>query len=362
MAIKISELKIKDRFKGSVITGPSSRIHGEWKVLEKQGNRWRLKLTSSGNELWADTDKIHIEKDEVTKQTSEVKGKLAEKGGRGGDPGKAEEECTATAEVKEVEVKESEEGENGDGNGDAEMEMSDLSKESGLKKFFKQPYLLELYMAGIRNIWMIGPAGCGKTTLARELSIELKTDIHIISCGLGTSSAEFIGYKYPERASTKFADFYGRRSVILLDEFTALDPSVAQIANSALANGLLLTTTGEIIRHEKNLIIATSNTFGQGANRQYVANNQLDASTIDRFMGGILQVGYSKEYEKQYDDEVCEYVWMLRKVIKKNDLRRLASTRMIIEGSKLKEYGIEDWKEFLIVNWNKEEKELINTL
>ena len=35
-------------------------------------------------------------------------------------------------------------------------------------------------------------------------------------------------------------------------------------------------------------------------------NNQLDASTIDRFVGAIIEVDYSKEYESQYDTEVVK--------------------------------------------------------
>lgn len=226
--------------------------------------------------------------------------------------------------------------------------------------------ILARYRAGIRNIWMVGPAGCGKSTIADLVAQVLGVPFYMMSCGLGTSAAEFIGYKYPEREGTRFADYYKIKAVILLDEFTALDPSVAQVANGALANGMLeittvddTTGTNSVLRHEDCLIIATSNTFGTGANPHYVANNQLDASTIDRFTGGIVQVDYSAEYEAQYDSECVDYVWMLRKLINDKGLQRIASTRMIQSASMLKAAGIKNWKDMLTVNWSKSEQEAV---
>jgi MoxR-like ATPase len=160
---------------------------------------------------------------------------------------------------------------------------------------------------------MVGVSGCGKTTMGSNVAEELDVPCTVISCGLGTSSIEFLGYKFPERRATAFAGAFGQASVIILDEFTALDPAVAQITNSALANGFITSTTGVVRRHPDCVIIATSNTFGDGADRQYVANQQLDASTVDRFMGGIIEVGYSKQYEKRFDAEVRTYVQALRK-------------------------------------------------
>ena len=195
--------------------------------------------------------------------------------------------------------------------------------------------------------------------MTRQIANELGIPYLCISCGIGTSSTEFIGYKYPTRESTKFAEYYSKPSIILLDEFTALDPAVAQICNAALANDEIETTTGTVYRDPNCIIIATSNTFGSGASRQYVANNQLDASTIDRFVGGIIEVSYSELYESRYDTEVVSYVNQLRDIIKAYDFRRIASTRMIQAGCALKKAYVKDWKDQLIINWSKEEKRVV---
>lgn len=213
--------------------------------------------------------------------------------------------------------------------------------------------------AGIKNIWLCGPAGSGKSMMTRQVAAELGLPYLCISCGIGTSSTEFVGYKYPTRESTKFAEYYSKPSIILLDEFTALDPAVAQICNAALANNEIETTTGTVYRDPNCIIIATSNTFGGGASRQYVANNQLDASTIDRFIGGIIEVNYSESFESQYDPEVVNYVNSLRNIIKTYDFRRIASTRMIQAGCALKKAYVMDWKDQLIINWSKEERRVV---
>lgn len=218
-----------------------------------------------------------------------------------------------------------------------------------------------LINAGIQNIWMVGPAGCGKTTICQIVGERLEMPVTVIPCGAGTSATTFLGYKYPEREGTPFVHAFAQEGIIVLDEFTSLEAQVAQIVNGALANGELSSTIGTFQRHERCIIIATSNTFGHGADRMYVSNNQLDASTIDRFAGGIVEIDYSIEYESQYDSEVCEYVWKLRSLINRNGLRKVASTRSIISACKLKEAGMntESWKASITANWTKDEKALL---
>ena len=331
---KSRDLEVGDEFFGSIITSIKkdgrkvrSKPIDYWKVVEKD-TRFGVTFTvenSKGEKFKTSAGGISIKKaEDFEKKLMETRKKLEK-------------------ELEEQKRKAEEEAKM--------IDMSKLEPEAQLKKIIE---------ASIRNVWMVGPAGCGKSTMARNVAKELDVPYLCISCGIGTSATEFVGYKYPNRESTKFAEYYAKPSIILIDEMTALDPAVGQVLNAALANGEIETTTGLVCRHPECIIIATSNTFGNGASRQYVANNQLDASTIDRFIGGIIEVNYSVAYESQYDTDVVNYVWKLREIIKECNLRRIASTRMIQSGHVMKKAYFKNWKDMLITNWTDSEKEMVH--
>ena len=331
------ELEVGDQFFGSITTtkkneaGKKSRYKpiDYWKVIKKEKNE------ATGNTSFT-VENLQGEKYKTSPGGINMQ-----------NPGEYQEKLRKLAEklkAKEEEKKRKAE---------EEAKMIDMSK--------LQPHeqLKRLIEAGMRNIWMVGPAGCGKSTMARMTAKELNLSYLCISCGIGTSATEFLGYKYPTRESTKFAEYYAKPSIILIDEMTALDPAVGQVLNAALANDEIETTTGLVSRNPECIIIATSNTFGSGASRQYVANNQLDASTIDRFIGGIIEVDYSVDYESQYDVDVVNYVWKLRECIKACNIRRIASTRMIQSGTRMKKAYFKNWKDMLICNWTDTEREMV---
>jgi len=214
-----------------------------------------------------------------------------------------------------------------------------------------------LLAAGVRNVWLYGPAGCGKTTLCKLAAEAMGLPCIVLSCSAGTSPAEVTGFKYPEPRHSAVSAALDKPGIIVLDEAPMLDASVAAVANAMLANDSLLTPLGTITRHPECYIIATANTMGEGANRQYCGNNQLDGATLDRFAGAFLPVDYDREYERQYDAEVCQYVWRLRDAIATHKLRRIASTRSIITGDKLKAAGL-DWRAMLVATWTPDERRL----
>ena len=219
--------------------------------------------------------------------------------------------------------------------------------------------LLQRIKAGLRNFYMVGPAGTGKTTICKELGKLLDMPVTILSCNSGTSPAEITGFKYPEPRPSVVSQAIGRKGIVVFDEITMLDASVAAAANALLANNEIYTSTGLVVRDPDCIIIATGNTIGDGANRVYIGNNQLDASTLDRFVGGFIQVDYNVKYElENFDNEVCYYVHGLRNLIAANGFRRIASTRTIIACDKLKKANL-PWKDSAIAQWSNEEKQTI---
>lgn len=195
------------------------------------------------------------------------------------------------------------------------------------------------------NVLLVGPAGCGKTTMAHQVADALGLRFSFIACTAGMSESRLIGKFAPtgengrfEYQPTPFIDFYKNGGVFLLDEVDAADPNVLLVINAALANGHMETPNPAepvITRHPNFRLIAAANTWGTGADRQYVGRNQLDAATLDRFVGGIFEIDYDEELERELGAGHGAFVdWCqeLRRRVRDHKIRRVVSTRLVING------------------------------
>ena len=234
--------------------------------------------------------------------------------------------------------------------------------------------LLGLVEEGHTNLLMVGPAGCGKTTLAKNLAQALGRDFGFISLSAGVTETHLMGRTLPQAdgswkfVPSRFVTVYENGGVYLLDEIDAADANVMVAINAALANGVLVTPDGTVHhRHEKCLIIAAANTWGRGGDLMYVGRNQLDASTLDRFCLATLFVQYDEDLERelvkagleeQVGDELVGWVKSLRNSISRNRLRRVASTRLIVSSIKALRNGktLETVKARFFQDWSTDEK------
>jgi MoxR-like ATPase len=221
--------------------------------------------------------------------------------------------------------------------------------------------IIKMIQAGLKNLWLVGAAGCGQTTMCKKIGAILDMPVTILSCNAGTSKADIEGYSFPQPRQSAVSAAAGQRGIIVLDEFTTLDDETACLLNAYLANGFLQTSTGLVTRPDDCIVIATSNTFGDGGTDLYSANKKLDAATINRFACGIVEVDYSPEYESQFDCEVVRHVNKIREIIKNNGLQRIMSTRDIINAEKIKKIGL-DWKKQLVMAWNQDDKYLLRNI
>jgi cobaltochelatase CobS len=214
--------------------------------------------------------------------------------------------------------------------------------------------VLKLVVAGV-NVLLVGPAGCGKTTLAHQLAKALKRKYGSLHCSAGASESQLLGWLLPVGEGKKGGEFtyvpsefvrlYEEgNSVFLLDEIDAADPNMLLVINSALANGALHVpqrhTNPHVKRGNKAAIIAAANTYGSGADIVYAGRNQLDAATLDRFY--VVEMDYDKALEQRLGTkEVCEWAWNLREKVKQSRLRRVISTRVIMKVSAAVAAGVE---------------------
>jgi cobaltochelatase CobS len=146
------------------------------------------------------------------------------------------------------------------------------------------PLLLQVLACGL-NVLLVGPAGTGKTTAARKAAEALGLGFSCLSVGPQTSKSDLLGFvdaggTYRE---SLFVQAYRDGGVFLLDEIDAGNAGVLTVLNAALAGDVMATPVGMVKRSPRFLTVAGANTYGQGASRQYVGRNQLDAATLDRF-------------------------------------------------------------------------------
>ena len=146
------------------------------------------------------------------------------------------------------------------------------------------PLLLQVLACGL-NVLLVGPAGTGKTTAARKAAEALGLSFSCLSVGPQTSKSDLLGFvdaggTYRE---SLFVSAYRDGGVFLLDEIDAGNAGVLTVLNAALAGDVMATPAGMVARSPRFLAVAGANTYGQGASRQYVGRNQLDAATLDRF-------------------------------------------------------------------------------
>ena len=134
------------------------------------------------------------------------------------------------------------------------------------------------------NVSLIGPAGSGKTTLAKQVATAL--DLSFYFNGAIDSEYKLSGYKDATGTyhTTAFREAFEKGGVYLFDEIDASGPRALLAFNAALANGNESFPDRQVEKHKDFRCIAAANTYGRGANRVYVGRNQLDGATLDRFI------------------------------------------------------------------------------
>jgi energy-coupling factor transporter ATP-binding protein EcfA2 len=144
-------------------------------------------------------------------------------------------------------------------------------------------------------IMLIGPTGTGKSVLAKQIAKAL--DKPFFTTAQALASYDLLGYIGPNGyVASIFRAAVDVKGVHLCDEFDAYDPAAALAANAGMTGDAIpFPDTPEGLSPEGTVFIAACNTWGNGADREYVGRNQMDAATLNRFV--MLPIDYSLQVE-----------------------------------------------------------------
>ncbi len=204
-------------------------------------------------------------------------------------------------------------------------------------------------------ILLVGPAGSGKTHLAKQVAQVLGRKFTFNSMSAGVSESSVLGRTLPDADGkwdyrpSPFVKSFTQGGVHLFDEIDAADPNLLVQINSALANGQLSVPFFDgdpFQQHELNVTMAAANTFGMGADRMYVGRNQLDMATVNRFVEGTIEMDYDRDLEKSLINaylkedsnlagRLLAWGWKTRDGINSAKLRRIMSTRNLENQAKM---------------------------
>jgi cobaltochelatase CobS len=200
--------------------------------------------------------------------------------------------------------------------------------------------LLKAVVAGV-SPFVVGPAGSGKTTLAKQIADALGRPFYMSA--RVTSEYKLLGFvdATGKAVRTDFRNAYENGGGFLFDEADASDADAFVALNAALANGFCDFPDGQVQQHPEFFCIAAGNTYGRGANRQYVGRQQLDAATLDRFV--IFDVDYDEALELAIagNDDWTRHVQKVRRAVERENVRHIVSPRASIFGAKMLAAGLD---------------------
>ena len=192
-----------------------------------------------------------------------------------------------------------------------------------------------------KNIMLVGSAGGGKTHLVSMVADALKLNFYPMSVGLQTTKSDLLGFvnaqgKY---VTSPVREAYENGGLLLLDEFDCAHAGVVTILNSLLANGHCSFPDGIVNKNPNFICICACNTYGRGANVDYVGRNRLDGATLDRFI--VIDVDYDAKLEKKLCDNDAWFniIKKIRANAEKQGIKTIISPRASMDGADLLDGG-----------------------
>lgn len=187
-------------------------------------------------------------------------------------------------------------------------------------------------VAAHENVYLYGPAGSGKNTIAEQIAEALGVEFYYQNTLI--TKFDVSGYKNAqgEYEETPFYKAWKNGGLFFADE---LDNSTAEAIialNAALANGYYTfpDSSEKVAKNPNFFCVAAGNTNGQGATEEYCGRYQMDESSRDRF--AFIEIDYSKKVEESICGghlDILDFIRNLRSVAKSLHIKLICGYRAI---------------------------------
>lgn len=223
-----------------------------------------------------------------------------------------------------------------------------LPTKDEVKMLGQQHYLFREVLESVADnsyVLLKGDAGSGKTYGAVQIAKALALDYRIFSFTNEISLSRCVGYMdaMGNYVKTSIREMYENGGLLILDEFDAMNPNVAVSLNNMLSGEEYTFPDAVVPKHEDFRVIACTNTFGNGADKDYSSRNKLDKATLDRF-DEKFNWGYDEDLEIAIfgNTDATKAVFAIRKNAKDLGItitprRTKAVNKMVNRGVSLKD-------------------------
>ena len=157
--------------------------------------------------------------------------------------------------------------------------------------------LKEMLRMGL-DVALVGPAGCGKTRMAMEAAAGSGRPFTIVTAP--QMPHEIAGFTDAQgrRVDTPFTEAYLKGKLVCIDEADRASEDALIALHAPVANRTMwLQGLGQTQAAEGFQVIMTMNTWGDGADDDYVTARLLDSATRDRFV--FLRVGFDPGVDEE---------------------------------------------------------------
>lgn len=187
-----------------------------------------------------------------------------------------------------------------------EVEAYDPSTFGGPRKPGQHPfyhYVRAMIEANV-PIYVKGPTQAGKSFVLEQVAKDMGLTYRACPMVPGASPSWLLGTWVPRPddpfIEAGFIEVYRDGGIFCFEEMDAASPDLIVVLNNALSNGFFENPrTGEKIpRHPNFRVAGNGNTWGLGADANFVGRSRQDKAVLERFRPGRIELGYDRELQR----------------------------------------------------------------